>query len=289
MKRILILIFIAIIKLVLTGCEKPEDSGSNPVYAETEKKIRDEYDQYAVFTWSQYKELLNKLKQDKFIVLPLDEMRNTINASKVVVGLRHDIDMNPFKALEMSNIEKSYGIRSTFFILATSEYYGHFNTSGVVRNKGMEQLYEELFNNGAEIGIHNDLLTVMIYYHLDPLAFNKTELAFYDSLNIPVYGTAAHGSALARATLSNFNIFSDFATKDSVEYLGMKYPLGQHSLKEFGFDYEAYFINFTVYYSDSGGQWNDPQGFNGILNKLENSNPGERIEILAHPDWWGKK
>jgi hypothetical protein len=289
MKRILIIIFLVIVIRVMTGCEEPENSVNNPAYAEIERIIRNEYDLYAVFTWSQYKELLYKLKQDKFIVLPLNEMRNTINESKVVVGLRHDIDFNPFKALEMSNIEKSYGLRSTYFILATTEYYGHFGTSGVVRNRGMEQLYKELSNNGAEIGIHNDLLTVMIYYKIDPLAFNKKELFFYDSLKIPVHGTAAHGSALARATLSNFNIFSDFATKDSVEYLGMKYPLGQHSLKEFGFEYEAYFINFTVYYSDSGGKWNDPEGFNGILNKLDNSKPGDRIEILAHPDWWGKK
>ena len=289
MKRILFLLYISIALQLLTGCDKPSIPESNPAYADIEKRIRDEYDLYAVFTWTQYKELLNKLSQSKFIVLPINEMRTTIDESKVVVGLRHDIDFNPFKALEMSNMEKSYGIRSTYFILVTSEYYGHFNALGVVRNKGMEELYKELSKNGAEIGIHNDLLTVMINHNLDPLVFNKSELSYYDSLDIPVHGTAAHGSALARATLSNFNIFSDFATKDSVEYLGMKYPLGQHTLKEYGFDYEAYFVNFTLYYSDSGGQWNDPLGFNGILNKLDISKPGDRIEILAHPDWWGRK
>jgi hypothetical protein len=289
MKRILNIVIPSIMVLVFTGCEKPVNKVVNPAYAEIEKIIRNEYDMYAVFTWNQYIQLLNKLKQDKFIVLPLNEMQNTFNASKVVVGLRHDIDFNPFKALEMSNMEKSYGIRSTYFILATSEYYGHFSTTGVIRNNGMEQLYKELFNNGAEIGIHNDLLTVMITHKIDPFEFNKKELSFYSSLNIPVHGTAAHGSALARATLSNFNMFSDFATKDSVEYNGRKYPLGEHSLKEYGFEYEAYFINFSAYYSDSGGKWNDPEGFTGILNKLDNSKPGDRIEILAHPDWWGMK
>jgi len=41
--------------------------------------------------------------------------------------------------------------------------------------------------------------------------------------------------------------------------------------------------------SESGGKWNDPEGFQGILKKLEISKPGDRIQILVHPDWWRKK
>jgi hypothetical protein len=288
MKRILNLVLFALILWVLTSCEKPINSQINPPYAEIEKTIRNEYDQRAVFTWDQYTELLNKLKQDKFIVLALNEMRNTYNESKVVVGLRHDIDFNPFKALEMSKIEKDNGIRSTYFILATADYHGHFSISGIVRNKGMAQLYKELFNNDTEIGIHNDLLTVMISYKMDPFTFNKNELSFYDSLNIPIHGTSAHGSPIAKVTVPNYMMFSDFAKQDSVEYNGNKYPLGQHSLKEYGYEYEAYFIDFNIYFSDSRGKWNDPEGFNGILKKLDDSKPGDRIQILAHPDWWGR-
>jgi hypothetical protein len=36
-----------------------------------------------------------------------------------------------------------------------------------------------------------------------------------------------------------------------------------------------------------GGRWNDPEGFYGILKRLESSKPGDIIHILAHPDWWG--
>jgi hypothetical protein len=275
MKKTLNLLFIALILLVLTSCEKT----SNSPYAKIEKIIRNKYDKVAVFSWSQYTELLTKLKQDKFIVLPLNEMRYTFNKSKVVVGLRHDIDFNPFKALEMSKIEKDNGIRSTYYILATSEYYGHFSFLGFIRKKGMDQLYKEIFNNGAEIGIHNDLLTVMISYKKDPFAFNKNELSFYHSLNIPIHGTSAHGSPIAKATVPNYMMFSDFAKKDFLEYNGGKYPLGQHSLKEYGYEYEANFIDFDLYFSDSRGKWNDPDGFNGILKKLDDSKPGDRIQI----------
>jgi hypothetical protein len=279
----------ALFILIILSCEKAIDFRNDPPYIETEKTIREKYDHDAVFTWDQYKELLDKLKQDKYIVLPLNEMRNTFSGSRVVVGLRHDIDLNPFKALEMSEIEKEYGIRSTYFILPTADYYGHFNRSGIVRNRGMELLYEELFNNGDEIGIHNDLLTVMISYKIDPFSFNQKELSYFNSLKIPIYGTVAHGSPIARATVPNYMMFSDFAKTDSVTYDGKRYPLRQHSLKEYGFKYEANFIYYNMYFSDSRGKWNDPEGFSGIMKRLDNSKPGDRIQILAHPDWWGKK
>jgi hypothetical protein len=288
MKWIMNLIFFALILSVLTNCEKLIDSLTDRPYAAIEKKIRSEYDHSAVFTWSQYKELLNKLKQDKFTVLPINEMRSTFNSSKVIVGLRHDVDFNPFKALEMAQIEKNYGIRATYYLLSTAEYYGHFNGSKMVRSTGIEYLYKEIHKTGAEIGIHNDLLTIMINYKIDPFLYNKEEMAYYKSLRIPIYGTAAHGSPIAKMTVPNYQIFSDFAKSDSVAYQGKKYPLGKHSLKEYGFKYEAYFIDFNSYLSESRGKWNDPEGFNGILKKLDNSKPGDRIQILAHPDWWGK-
>jgi hypothetical protein len=275
---------IIFILLASVSCEK----ASNPPYAKLEKLIRNKYDKEATFSWSQYTELLNKLKEDKFIVLPINEMRYTFIKSKVVVGLRHDVDFNPFKALEMEKIEKEKGIRSTYYILATGEYYGHFGIFGFVRNKVMNQLYKELYNDGAEIGIHNDLLTVMIAHNMDPFRFNKNELAFYKSLNIPIHGTVGHGSQIAKNTVPNYMIFSDYAKNNSIEYGGKTYPLGQHSLKEYGYEYEANYIDFNIYFSDSRGKWNDPMDFKGILNKLDSCKAGDRIQILAHPDWWGK-
>jgi hypothetical protein len=66
------------------------------------------------------------------------------------------------------------------------------------------------------------------------------------------------------------------------------YSSGRHSLKDYGFKYEAYSINYGIYFSESGGKWNDPEGLAGVLKKLESSKAGDRIQILVHPDWWGK-
>jgi len=291
MKKKQLSISLVIIILILAGCDKhliQDPIPYKPPYSELEKRIRQEYDNWAVFTWGQYNDLLLELSKEKYLVLPLNEMRNTFSDSKVVVGLRHDIDMNPFKALEMAKMEMDFGIRATYFILPTVDYYGSIYRTGLRRSIGLDSLIRELYDTGAEIGIHNDMLTAMIIYGFDPLIFNGNEMTFIKSLGIPIFGTASHGSSVAKKTVPNYQIFSDYAKSDSILYEGKKYPIGKYSLKEFGFDYEAYFLSFNFYFSDSGGKWNDENGFAGILQKLANSVPGDRIQILTHPDWWGK-
>ena len=278
-----------IVLLCLSGFSGPEEGeGIFPPYHLIEKKIRAEFDSRALFPWEQYYEILTKLKESKFRVLPLYEMAKESDPGKVVVGIRHDIDLNPFKALDMARIEHKFGFRATYFILGTAEYNGSFKGSTLVRSKGIGYLYRELSETGAEIGIHNDLLTIMILYHIDPFKFNKSELSYFRSLNIPIYGTASHGSEIAKKTVQNYQIFSDFAKSDSIAYEGRKYPVGKYSLEKYGYKYEAYFINFNIYLSDSRGKWNDPQGFSGVMKKLGESKPGDRIEMLIHPVWWGK-
>jgi hypothetical protein len=281
--------FAIIILLTFIGCEKNDAvvEQASP-YSATEKMIREEYDKWAVFRWDEYHTLLQKLIEEKFTVLPLNEMRQHFDEGKVVVGLRHDMDFNAFRGLEMAEIEKSYGIRSTYFVLPTAEYYGRIAGNGVIRNTGMDSLYKRISRRGAEIGIHNDLLTVMMSYGLDPIAFNRKDILFFSRIGIKIYGAASHGSDIARLTVPNFQIFTDFAKHDSVAYNGIIYKLGIKSLAEFGFEYEAYFINYNIYLSDSGGKWNDPEGLTGILNRLDAAVPGDRIQILVHPDWWGK-
>jgi len=215
-------------------------------------------------------------------------MSNTFSESKVVVGLRHDIDMNPFKALEMAVIERDFGFRTTYFVLPTADYYGYLYRTGLNRNEGLDSIIRDLYDTGTEIGMHNDMLTAMIDFGFDPFSFNGNELAFIRSLGIPVSGTASHGSPIARLTVPNYQIFSDFAKSVSVVYNGNEYPIGKYSLADYGYEYEAYFLDFDFYYSESGGKWNDVNGFSGILEQLAGSLPGTRIQILTHPDWWGK-
>lgn len=268
---------------------KEDGKDTTPPYYNLEKAIKEKYDARAVFTWDQYTDFLKEISKPKFRVVTLNEMTKITDSSRVIVGLRHDVDMNPFKALEMAKIEHLYGIRATYFLLETADYGGKFVRSKIIRPQGIKTLYREIYETGAEIGIHNDLLTVMIDHHMDPFKFNRDELEFFRSINIPIYGSASHGSEIAKRTVPNFQMFSDFAKKDSVAYEGKKYPLGKYSLQKYGYQYEAYFIKHDYYFSDAGGKWHDPDGYAGVVRKLEACHPGDRVEILVHPDWWGKE
>jgi hypothetical protein len=262
--------------------------GDNPTYKELEQYIRMLKDSKAKYTYNQYEELLSELTNERYIVLPIYEMIDTINDSKIIVGMRHDVDHHPFKALEMAELENTYGLRTTYYFLATASYYGNFTNNDIERFACMEEVYQEIYSLGNEIGIHNDLLTVMIEHNFDPFDFNWNEILFYSRLGIEIKGTVAHGSIIAQKTGSNYQIFSDFADSAYVEYDGQKYEIGKYSLSEFGFNYEANFINYNKFYAESRGEWNVEGGLSQLIIKLRNSNPGDRIQILTHPVWWGK-
>ena len=66
-------------------------------------------------SWNQYFQLMDELSKDKYIVLPLNDMRRTFDSTKVVIGMRHDIDSKPERSLDMARIEKGYGFRASDF------------------------------------------------------------------------------------------------------------------------------------------------------------------------------
>ncbi|MDA3894026.1 MAG: PKD domain-containing protein [Salinivirgaceae bacterium] len=261
----------------------------NRSLSELKTSIKNTQDKRATFTFDQYERLLKKLAEPKFNVLTINEMNTTFNSSKVIVGLRHDVDCHPFKALEMMELEQSYGLKASYYILPTVAYYGKFYDTGVKRNTCMEEVYKQLAGGGNEIGVHNDLLAIMIQKKQDPMEFNRDDLFFYKQLEIPIYGSVAHGSSIASTLGSNFQMFSEFATKDYVTYQGVDYPIGTYSMEEYGFSYEANFVPFNMYFSESGGKWSGNNDLDSILAWLENSKPGDRVQILCHPVWWGKE
>lgn len=286
MKKNLIVLFILVFIVLPFSAKLQVNKNYMPTIDQIEEFVKKYQDPRATQTFEMYSQLLNELAKDKYITLPLHEFKDSINKDKVVVALRHDVDCHPFKALQMAKMEAALGIKTTYFILATGGYYGKLQAGGIYIYNSMDPLYCEINNLGHEIGIHNDLLVVYITYKMDPFIFNQLELMHYADLGIPIYGTVAHGSELASQTVKNFTIFSDYCKDSVLIYKGQRYILGQHSMKEYGFQYEANFVNHTQYYSDSGGKWNLPGGFNELLEKLKASKPGDRIQILAHPVWW---
>ena len=279
-----------ILLALVSNCKKESSLGTSPSLDEVKSYVHNTHDSWAVFTYAQYKTLLTELQKDKYTVLTVNDFRSYYNPNKVVVALRHDIDWHPFKALEMAQMEKDYGLTSTWYVLPTAPYFAKYSTRKVNRFTSMIPLYQSIQDCGCEVGIHNDLLTAMVIYKLDPKEVNDNDLNFFHNSNIKIWGSAAHGATVAQKShVINYEMYSDFTTRSSFTYYGKSFPLGSYSLKDYQFQYEAYHVDYDVYLSDVGGVWNVKGGqFEQMMKELSTTDIGKRVQILVHPVWWGK-
>ena len=63
--------------------------------------------------------------------------------------LRHDIDLDLWPAVRLAELEKSVGVRSTFFVMMTNEFY---NPAAIPERR----LLSQLVTDGFEVGLHFD-------------------------------------------------------------------------------------------------------------------------------------
>jgi hypothetical protein len=249
------------------------------------------------FTWQKYASFLKKISDtSKYIVLPINEFRQTLNSKKIVIGLRHDIDIDLDVAYKFSKIESNLGFRSTYFILHTAPYYlADQNNMAVHSDKIIPILKKMQDEKHFEIGWHNDLVTLQVIYNIDPVVFFHNELSWLRSNGLLIYGTAAHGSSFCKTYhYMNFYFFQECSypilvgreNNVTVPKDGKLITIKKGHLSDFKLEYEAYFLNNNKAYSDAvikdGVRWNI-----GMLD-LSLLKPGDRIIILLHPIHWHK-
>ena len=135
------------------------------------------------------------ISSNRFLIVPQKDFDKTFSDDKVVLSLRHDVDDDINASIKMAYIEHKYGIVSTYFILHTAKYYGITKANYFKRNDKIIYYLEKLQNSfGHEIGIHNDLVTLQVIYHIEPKSFLSNQLKWLRDNGINVYGTSAHGS-----------------------------------------------------------------------------------------------
>ena len=105
----------------------------------------------------------------RYNVVPLREFPSVpCRYPRPVVGLRHDVDTRLDNALELATIENRLGLRATYFVLHTAEYWRDPQLI-----KKLHRLQDDL---GHEIGWHNDLVTLQCVHRVDAVAFLSHEL-----------------------------------------------------------------------------------------------------------------
>jgi hypothetical protein len=249
------------------------------------------------FTWEKYASFLNKISDtSKYTVLPLNEFRQTFNSRKIIIGLRHDIDNDLNVAYQFSEVEYKLGFRSTYFILHTAPYYLENSNNMAVHSEKILPILKIMQNKRHfEIGWHNDLVTLQVVYNINPVTFLHNELNWLRSSGINIVGTASHGSNYCKTYhYLNYYFFEEctlpvqpnFNNNITVPVGGKSITLKKGNLKDFGLQYEAYFLNNNKYFSDAkiteGVRWNI-----GLLD-LSQLKPGDRVIILLHPIHWHK-
>jgi hypothetical protein len=249
------------------------------------------------FTYERYADFLSKIGDtSKYIVLPINEFRKRIDSNKIVIGLRHDVDLDLGKAVLFSEVEKNAGFRSTYFILHTADYYLANPANKTIHNENIIPILKYMQNeSGFEIGWHNDLVTLQVVYGIDPVMFLHQELNWLRDNGIKIYGTASHGSNYCKTYLYvNFYFFYEctnppwgqgiYVNNITVPVGSNKITINKGHLSDFSLQYEAYFLNNNLYYSDasfiSGKRWNIDMLDLNTLKK------GDRVIILLHPIHW---
>ncbi len=243
-----------------------------------------------------YLEFIQRLKDTYCWDVRLGDSKHWIDEGLSVISIRHDVDKDLDKALEMARFEYKNGIRSTYFLLHTASYFDY------------TQLFlekcQEIQNMSHEIGIHNN--SIIEWMKLCEGNWDRplrtgllAPVDFLRQGGIEIKGTSAHGSDdNYKYGALNYEVWKEYDPKMN---LGLGYKGEQFSLEEFDLEYEAYFLPYTHYLSDSGGNWlglkvDGPKMFErDILNSERNigldiiddfNKDGGFLQILIHPCWW---
>lgn len=202
------------------------------------------------YTYTSYKNLMNRLIRNKYKLLRFCDVSEEIDKSAII---RHDVDVDIQEALKMAELEHEIGIKSTYFILLTSEYYNLLSGRNMMSARKILAL-------DHEIGLHFDIT------------------AYGDNLSIEEASDALRHEITVMEAALNLKVKSFSWHIPRKDFLGLHLPITD----ELGIlnAYDPYFYSGFKYVSDSMMRWREP-----IEEYIEN-NEYRKLQILTHPIWY---
>lgn len=165
------------------------------------------------------------------------------------VILRHDIDTSLSKAVQMAELEAGQNVKSTYFVLLTSDFY---NAASAVSRTALHRIQ----NLGHEIGLHFDEVAYgEISQEQMVRLIQKEGMILSDILDTKVTTVSMHRPS-----------------KETLE-ADLKIPGMVNSYSQ------TFFQNFK-YLSDSRCRWREP------VDEIVESGQYERLHILTHAFWY---
>ena len=162
--------------------------------------------------------------------------------------LRHDIDYSLEQAVKLARIEKDLGVRSTYFVLLSSDFYNPASSSSY-------RYLHEILDLGHDIGLHFDE-TAYSYERFGMEYFIRKEARIL--------------SDLIDVNINSFSLHrpNHFSLETEIRIPGL--------INSYG---EEFFHGFK-YLSDSRRRWREP--VEEIIEKGE----FEKLHILTHAFWY---
>jgi hypothetical protein len=159
---------------------------------------------YVADTIETYRQFLGGILRSGYDFKTVEE---TIKATDNHAVIRHDVDGDLPAALRCAQIEKSLGIRSTYYFLHTSPYYGAANGKMFLRNEACADIYLQIQSLGHEVGLHTDTLWIYQNWGMDGVDGLIAELNWLRSVGLRIVGTAPHNSPDVYGGIANSDIF----------------------------------------------------------------------------------
>ncbi len=168
--------------------------------------------------------------------------------------LRHDIDNSIPKALEIAKIENELNVKSTFFVLLTSDFYN-------IASKKNHTLLREIVSLGHTLGLHFD------------------EVAYRGSNNV---GSIDTPSLIVRECNIMSSILDIPITAVSMHRPSKETLQADYHIPGIINSYSNHFFNEFKYLSDSRCRWREP-----IIDIIKNRQCNN-LHILTHPIWYNQ-
>lgn len=197
------------------------------------------------FTYKAYINMLNLLKESEYEFCKYGEYSDKEN----IVILRHDIDMDLEKALELAKLEHQNRVSSTYFVLLCTDFYNIFS-------KKSNDILTEIISLGHDIGLHFDELKYNCKSVEEVKNMIKKEVKIIDTyMNYHIKSVSMHRP-------------SKLVLENDIDLNGL---INSYS--------KEYFECFK-YLSDSRMNWREDAEEIIVLQKYK------KLHILTHPFWY---
>ena len=224
------------------------------------------------FTHNIYRELLETLKKQNYQFITVKEyFTSNYDDSKPFIMMRHDVDRYPNRSLEMAKLEKSMGVKVTYYFRTIPQTF-------------KPNIIKAIADLGHEIGYHYESLAETNGDYKKAIKDFELNLSRLNEL-YPIKNIAMHGRPTSK--------WDSRLLWDKYDY------------KKYGILSEPYFdidFNKVFYATDAGRAWDNEAinlrdkvdtkfdfsfvDTNDIIKALKDNELPTKIMINIHPEHW---